>query len=128
MESEKNSFKVKGTITAIWILAAIIIIVNIIGMLGSCSDGAGAGGYKANTWYVYSQLDSLQYKNCKIYSATFTGGGKNIWVTYYPICSSCGHTETDFSMATVTSNEPLLKGDYCSECMSQTAVAFKIVY
>ncbi len=125
MENEKKPFQVKGTIIAIWIIAAIVILANIIGMLGSCSDDSGSSGFKANTWYRYSELESLQYKNCVIYNAMFTGGGKRITVTYYPICSSCGHIEDFFDITTFDAGEPAIKGHYCSECIKQTAVSFK---
>lgn len=127
MENENKPFRIKGTITAMWILAAVIIIANIMGMLHSCSGNSQSGKFVSNTWYEYSGLDCLQYKNCRVANAIATSGGKNVMVKYYPVCSHCGNVEKEFSLTSVSTNEPLTKFEYCSECMSQTAVSFRVV-
>ncbi len=104
----------------------VIVIVNCIGMFKGCSSEDPSDGYKPNTWYVYSEVENLQYKNCVIYNALVLSDG-SISVTYYPVCKSCGNMPGVTNWNNVSRSYPIDKGYHCDSCGVQTIASLRFV-
>ena len=118
MGNENKPFRIKGTITAMWILAAVIIIANIMGMLHSCDDSDGT--LKPDHWY---HNDLVNVQNCVVADSYVRVAG-DVFVSYYPVCREC-HEPGPLSVAYLTEDNSHLKTYRC-ECGGQTTIRINV--
>lgn len=123
-QTTKKTFDIKKLIP---IIIALIVVSIIFKSCGGSSNGSSSGGFEADTWYTYNEVDILKVQNCIITDASIFNSGKGVTATYVPVCKKCHEYGTAW-MAAPEVDYPVSKTYNCDKCGANTTLKFKIQY